>query len=155
MNNKAAHIDFLVHSDGLLRDYISSVVIDSILKELGDNRFRRINKNHVQSALILKRLAPCSLKKFAVTMRLSTSAASALVDRMVAAGIICREINPDNRREVLLALTPDFDEHTRQVHARLQQWFAGLIEEIGQDAFEKWYEAMQRISDVLTRRLQQ
>lgn len=154
MDKRTAKVDFLVHSDGLLRDYISSVVIDSIRKDLGNNRFERVNKNHVQCALILKRLAPCSLKRFAETMHLSKSSASALVDRMVEAGIIRREINPDNRREVLLELTPDFDAHTRLVHARLQQWFAGLIEEIGEDAFEKWFEVMTRVSDVLTKRLQ-
>lgn len=148
-------IDFLAHTDGFLRDYILSVVIDSIEKELGETEFMHVNKNHIHSALILNKLAPCSLKKFARTLRLSKSAASALIDRMVAEHIIERTTNPDNRREVLLSLTPGFYEHTQRVHKRLLEWFAGLIDEIGEEAFEKWHAVMTQINHILLKRLKE
>ena len=152
-NNRSEKIDFLVRTDGLLRDYILSVVIDSLKKELNEEEFTSVNPNHIQSALIIQKISPCSLKEFARTLRLSKSSASALINRMVSENIVQRDTNPENRREVLISLTPGFCSHVEKMHEKLLRWFEGLIDEIGEGAFEKWHTVMLQINETIMKRL--
>lgn len=148
--NKVA---FIVETDGLLRDYIDSVIIKQIKSKITDDKFNNLNPNHIHAALILKNMAPCSLKAFAGSMRLSKSAASALVDRMVENGVVERQPNPSNRREVLLSVNPDFERHVAYVKSELAKWFEELTAAMGMDLFEKWYSVMTELNRIIKRKI--
>ncbi|WP_024334882.1 MarR family transcriptional regulator [Desulfotignum balticum] len=142
-------IAFIVETDGLLKDYIESIVIKEIKSRMTNDSFKNLNTNHVQAALILKTLSPCSLKKFALTMRMSKAAASALVDRMVKNGMVQRDTNPENRRQVLLTISPEFDAHISHIRSEITRWFKSLTERIGMDTFEKWHSVMVTLNRVI------
>ncbi len=148
-------VSFIVETDGLLRDYITSVVIKDIKSRIDDKRFTRISSNHIHAALLLKTIAPCSLKDFAALMRLSKSSASALVDRMVDKKIVARTTNPDNRREVVLSVNAEFEAHVAFVRKELAAWFGEVIDELGPDAFEQWYEIMQRLNGIMLKKIKE
>ena len=144
-----AKVTFIVETDGLLKDYLESVVIKGIKARMTDDAFKHVSTNYIHAALILKSIAPCALKKFAATLRLSKAAASALVERMVKAGVVCREANPQNRREVLLTVHPDFDAHVAHVRSEMVRWFEILIDKMGMETFEKWHAVMVSLNSVL------
>ncbi len=146
-------VDFIVRTDGLLKDYIESVVVKAIKAEMPDDIFKQTTPNHIRAALMLRTLQPCSLKEFAIAMRLSKAAASAQVDRMVKAGTVLREVNPENRREVLLMVSPALEEHVAHVHSRMIRWFGSIIEQLGQETLEKWYDVMVSLNEVLKQRI--
>ncbi|WP_419175869.1 MarR family winged helix-turn-helix transcriptional regulator [Desulfosediminicola sp.] len=146
-------VSVIVETDGLLRDYITSVVIKDIKSRISDNRFTSLNSNHIHAALLLKAIAPCALKDFAALMRLSKSAASALVERMVENSLVVRQPNPHNRREILLSVSPDFEEHVVFVRAELANWFASLIEDLGEETFEQWFSVMQQLNTVILQKI--
>nr|WP_320193640.1 MarR family transcriptional regulator [uncultured Desulfobacter sp.] len=149
-NEFKSKVAFIVETDGLLKDYLESIVIKQIKSEMKDDGFNDVTPNHVHAALILKNISPCALKKFATTMRMSRAAASALVDRMVRAGIVQREANPDNRREVLLTVNPEFEAHVGHVRSEMIRWFEALTNKMGIENFEKWHTAMVALNKVLT-----
>ena len=142
-------VAFIVETDGLLKDYLESIVIKQIKSEMPEDGFNDVTPNHVHAALMLKSIAPCALKKFAATMRMSRAAASALVDRMVRAGLVLREANPDNRREVLLTVNPEFETHVGYVRSEMIRWFETLTGKMGMENFEKWHTAMVALNKVL------
>lgn len=146
-------VSFIVETDGLLRDYITSVVIKDIKSRIDDKRFTRISSNHIHAALLLKTIAPCSLKDFAALMRLSKSSASALVDRMVEKGIAERKINPNSRREVVLSVNAEFEAHVAFVRRELAAWFGEVIDELGPDVFEQWFAVMQRLNGIMLKKI--
>ena len=146
-------VDFIVRTDGLMKDYIETVVVNKIKAEMPDDIFKKMTSSHIHAALMLKNIAPCSLKEFATIMRLSKAAASAQVERMVKTGMVQREINPDNRREVLLTVSIAFEEHINHVQAEVTNWFASITEQLGMETFEKWYEVMITLNEVLTKRI--
>ncbi len=146
-------ISFITETDGFLRDYITTQVIPVIKSGIRKDSYKKINSNHIHAALMLSRMEPCSLKDFSSMMRLSKSSASALIDRMVEGKIIKRSQNPDNRREVLLSVDPEFSEHMRFVKEELAMWFEKLIAEMGEDIFQKWYEVMEKLDEILKEKL--
>jgi len=147
-------VAFVVETDGLLRHYLDSVVIKRIKSGMADDSFKNLSSNHVHTALILKSVAPCSLKTFAATLRMSKAAASALVDRMVKAGAVQRNANPDNRREILLTVSPAFEAHVEHVRSELTSWFETLVGRIGVENFEKWHTVMVVLNRVLNEEIQ-
>ena len=142
-------VAFIVETDGLLKDYLETIVIKNIKNEMKEDAFRNVSPPHIHAALILKAQAPCALKTFAETMRMSRAAASALVDRMVKSGLICREINPDNRREVLLSVSPDFEAHVNDIRSEMTHWFENLAGKMGMENFEMWHSAMVSLNQVI------
>ncbi len=146
-------VDFIVRTDGLLKDYIESVVVKNIKENMPDDRFKKMTSNHIRAALMLRNIQPCSLKEFATAMRLSKAAASAQVDRMVKIGTVRREVNPENRREVILTVSPGLDEHVNHVHVEMSRWFESITEQLGQETFEKWHEVMVALNAVLKQRI--
>jgi len=148
-----AKVAFIVETDGLLRDYIDSVVIKDIKFRIADDRFANLNSNHIHAALLLKAIAPCALKDFAAVMRLSKSAASALIERMVENSLVLRQLNPHNRREILLSVNPDFEEHVVYVRAELAAWFSTLAEDLGMDTFEQWHAVMTQLHTVILQKI--
>lgn len=155
MTKSKEKIELIMETDGLLKDYIDLVVIKQIKAEIQDSKFTSLNANKVHAALILKALAPCTLKEFALSLRLSKAAASALVDRMVKNGVIVRKAGMADRREVQLTLASDFNQHINYVSAELSKWFEGLAQEMGPELFEKWYEAMTSINRIILKKLNQ
>nr|WP_319393269.1 MarR family transcriptional regulator [uncultured Desulfobacter sp.] len=148
-NGFKSKVAFIVETDGRLKDYLESIVIKQIKSDMPDDDFNDVKPNHVHAALMLKSIAPCALKKFAATMRMSRAAASALVDRMVRAGLVQREGNPDNRREVLLTVNPEFEAHVGHVRSEMIRWFEVLTNKMGVENFEKWHTAMVALNKVL------
>lgn len=142
-------VAFIVETDGLLKDYLESIVIKQIKSDMTDDGYNDVTPSHVHASLILKNIAPCALKKFAATMRMSRAAASALVDRMVRAGLVRREANPANRREVLLTVNPEFEAHVGHVRSEMIRWFEVLTRKMGMENFEKWHMAMVALNKVL------
>jgi len=147
-------VAFIIETDGLLKDYLESIVIKSIKADMSDDAFSKVSSNHVHAALILKNIAPCSLKEFAATTRMSKAAASALVERMVRSGLVVRTANPDNRREVLLTVNPDFESHVSHVRARMGSWFENLADKLGMENFDKWHQVMVSLNQVLRAEIQ-
>ena len=146
-------VEFIVETDGLLKYYIEAVVIKNIKAQMTDDVFRTLNTNQIHSALTLKTISPCSLKKFAATLRLSKAAASALVDRMVKARVVCRKPDPENRRAVLLTVSPEFEAHANYVRSEVTRWFEDLTDKIGMDTFENWYRVMQTLNQVIQKEI--
>jgi DNA-binding MarR family transcriptional regulator len=151
MTDKAfkSKVAFIVETDGLLMDYLDSIVIKRIKSSMTDDAFKHLSANHIHAALILKSISPCALKTFAATMRMSRAAASALVDRMVKAGVVRREANPKNRREILLTVSSEFESHVVHVRSEMTRWFETLVDRMGMETFEKWHTVMVALNRIL------
>ncbi len=146
-------VDFIVRTDGLMKDYIETVVVNKIKAEMPDDIFKKMSSSHIHAALMLMNIAPCSLKEFATVMRLSKAAASSQVERMVKTGMVQREVNSENRREVVLTVSLAFEEHINHVHTEVTNWFASITEQLGMETFEKWYEVMTTLNEVISKRI--
>lgn len=61
------------------------------------------------------RWGPCSAGGLAERLRVHTSSVTRVSDRLVRAGYLTRETNPDNRREVVLGITDEGRRHVTAV----------------------------------------
>jgi DNA-binding MarR family transcriptional regulator len=60
-----------------------------------------------RTLVVLDNLGPINLIALAEELDVNSSTAMRMIDRLLVAGLVTREENPDNRREVLLGLTSE------------------------------------------------
>ena len=69
----------------------------------------------------------CLASEIAEAKRISRPAISQAVEILVQKGLVVRQQNPDDRREVRLSLTPAGDALLDALFDRTRQWMAGLF----------------------------
>ncbi|MDD3117548.1 MAG: MarR family winged helix-turn-helix transcriptional regulator [Victivallales bacterium] len=87
----------------------------------------KLSPRQVNYLVTIDRYGPCSLQTIMHYTGLSSSAASAAVDKMVRLGIAERNRNPANRREIQVCLTTAVQEQMRQIDARFRRRVAAIL----------------------------
>ncbi len=94
-----------------------------------------ISSTQLRALMVLEESGGSNLSTLAAAAGVSTSAASRLADRLVAAGLADRQVPTHSRREVLLQLTPtgrgvvrDHEQARREVFAEALADLADLAE---------------------------
>ena len=76
---------------------------------------------------VLGRHGQSNLQRLADELQVNPSTAMRMVDRLVAAGLICRQENPATRREVLLVLTEDGERIFTLVMSKRRDWVREIV----------------------------
>ena len=90
-----------------------------------------------------------TVKQLAQVLCVKAPTVSARVDRLVELGMLTREANPADRREVLVRISPKESEFIRELEKRKLRAGVELIELIGPDHAHMWRSVCERISTVL------
>lgn len=120
----------------------------------GAGRSNQLDKGQFTEAQIgtmiaLRDEGELSLKQLAEVLNVSSPSASAMVDRLVEAGIVDRRPCVTDRREVRIDLT---DSGRAAVEEYEQAWLASasdLLEKIGPEWAEQWCAVYRRVQEVL------
>lgn len=67
----------------------------------------RVTVPQFRALVVLSTRGEANLNRLADDLGVAPSSAVRMIDRLVGAGLVTRRQNPDNRREVLIGLTPD------------------------------------------------
>jgi len=89
-----------------------------------------------------------TVKGLAEAMQVSAPSASAMVERLVESGTVTREQNHEDRREVLIRLTPKAVETLDQMDEHIMESLAELLARLGPEYAEKWFDVCRRIQEV-------
>ncbi|HEU5265702.1 MAG TPA: MarR family transcriptional regulator [Jatrophihabitans sp.] len=87
-----------------------------------------ISLTQLRALAAAEEAGPCSLGVLAEAMMISTSSASRLVDRLIAAGVLDRRPSEVSRREVILQVTPRGRRLLRRHEASRRAVFAELLQ---------------------------
>ena len=108
-----------------------AVAAGSLVEPSGEDE--AVTLTQFRTLVVLASQGETKLVALADRLDVTPSTAQRMVERLLRAGLVSREPNPDNRREVLLALTPDGQALVRRVTRRrrraLSEIAAGMPEE--------------------------
>lgn len=90
-----------------------------------------------------------SLKELAEAMQVSSPSASTMVDKLVDMKAIRREHSKVDRREVRVSLSPLGAKAVATLEQIMLESLIELLEAIGPDHAQQWYEVYQRIDQYL------
>ena len=84
-------------------------------------RVSSVQFNHL---MLLRAVLPCNLSRVMTVTGLTSPGASLFVEKLVTSGVLNREVDPRDRRNVIISATPE----TREVFRRIDQGLNELIE---------------------------
>lgn len=90
-----------------------------------------------------------TLKQLAEALGVKAPAVSLMVERLVEAGVLSREQNPEDRREVIIRLMPETEARMDAMEQHFLGSLAEILEKVGPECAEKWCEVCMRIEEVL------
>jgi DNA-binding MarR family transcriptional regulator len=89
-----------------------------------------------------------TITELADMLGVSPPSASAMVDRLVEKGVFEREQSREDRRKVVVSVSPNALEQFEVIEKNILQSFIELVEGIGPETAGKWCEVLKRVREV-------
>ncbi|MEU3253391.1 MarR family transcriptional regulator [Streptomyces sp. NPDC006997] len=102
----------------------------------------RVTLPQFRMLVVLSSRGVTKLVALAELLGVAPSTAMRMVDRLIAAGLADRQVNPDNRRETLLRLTAEGRRTVEDVTARRRAEIAGIVERLAPEQRATLVEAL-------------
>ena len=99
--------------------------------------------------MIVRTLGQVTMTELADRLGVSPPSASAMVDRLVEKGILTREHSVEDRRKVVVRVSPEAIEDIEGVEGTILRSFVELVEKIGPETAGKWCEVLEQVKSVL------
>ncbi len=114
------------------------LLIDFHQKELASNDGVPIDQFHILFAI--NGLEECSMVKLAEILSMDKSKVSRAVNKLVKAGFVNREINPENRRYSILTLTSHGKRIVQNINEKNNLLFENILSRLPQGNEERFIE---------------
>jgi DNA-binding MarR family transcriptional regulator len=93
--------------------------------------------------------SPATLSEVAQALGVTLPTASELIDRLVEEDIVSRDINPSDRRKVVLELTPQAREMGQQIHDMRRMQLRAVMDRLEPDERPVFVKSLLALADVL------
>lgn len=117
----------------------------------GEGECRDLSLSQMHVILATRERGQVTVTELADIGGVSPPSASAMVDRLVEKGILIREHSQEDRRKVIVRVSPEAEEFIAQAEERLLQFFMDLVKKIGPEAAHQWVEALEKVREVILR----
>lgn len=101
------------------------------------------------AVMIIRDRGQVSVTDLAHALGVSAPSASIMVDRLVEMGVLTREQNPADRREVVIRLASKMDEHFEVFERHVLDFFVDLLKHVGPEHARMWTEVYSHVREVI------
>lgn len=133
------------------------LIHDRILKIQGQylasfekSPFHELSMSQLHVIRIVREFGELSMSGLAEQMAVSPPSASAMVDRLVEKGVLCREHSTQDRRKVVVRISPEAVKKAEMIEQSIMQLFVDLVDKIGAETAQKWCDVLSRVKSVLS-----
>jgi len=120
------------------------------LETIGERHdFESLTVAQLHAILMIHMRSQVSVNELSTLLGVSPPSASVMVDRLVEKGILRRRHSEKDRRKVEIRISSKAVEHIKGVEEAIQKSFAEIIEKIGPETAQKWYDVLEKVKPVL------
>ena len=123
--------------------------IRRMLADENADSFPALTPPQVHMLFTIREHGSMTIKQLAQALCVKAPAASTMVERLVEMGILTREENPADRREVFVRISPKEESLIREMERRHLQLTLDLFDKIGLEYARTWGDLCKRIQEVL------
>ncbi len=98
---------------------------------------------------VLRRKGQATIKQLAEALHVSAPSVSAMVDRLVELGALTREHGKQDRRAVIVRMTPEAEESVGAMDELLYESIEELLDKLSPETAEQWCAVYAEIREVL------
>jgi len=144
--NQAQHI---FTASGLIRDYIFKAHADMAKKDFKDTKYRELTLVQHMTVMAIDENGPLTIKSLAAILGVSSPSASAMVDKLVEKGILTREQSQEDRRQVIVRISPEASKKIEKIKQIALHSIVELLKRVGPGTTQKWCEVLDDIKQVI------
>ncbi len=150
--NEQVKIDrarYIAATGKLIYEQIIRLQTEHLSQPGGEAAFKDLSMQQFNTVLMVSRHEPVSITELAQLLGVSPPSASNMVDRLVEKQILVREPSPEDRRKVVIFMSPGMVEEIRHVEESVLGLFIGLVERLGPETSRKWCEVLAAIKETI------
>ena len=132
-------------------DEIDQVVMAHLLASPAGQSYRDLTLSQLHAVMLVEKNGSVSMSRLAEQMRVSPPSASAMVDRLVEKGLLVREHSTQDRRKVVVAVSPCMSSKCTEIEKNLLTFFVNLVRGLGPETAVQWCAVLSRIKTELDR----
>ncbi len=112
---------------------------------------RRISQTQFLVLVAIHAYERCTMGTLATNLHVSLPAASGIVTRLVRSGYVLRAEDPDDRRQVVVRLSPKGEAFIREFQATLSRRWAEVLRELNARELGVMFSVVSKLSQRLSR----
>lgn len=132
-----------------VHDRVQQVTTAACMTECNDSRFGELSLPQMNMIMMVRIRGTVSVTQLATLLGVSPPSVSTMVDRLVERGLLTRRPSSQDRRMVVIQVSPEAIEEISQIEEKVLSAFVELVEAVGPETARKWCEVLERIKDVL------
>jgi len=132
-----------------IHDRVQQITTAACMEEGGESRFGELSSAQMNMILMIRVRRTVSVTQLASLLNVSPPSASAMVDRLVDRGLLTRTPSSEDRRKVVIQVSPEAIEEISRVEEKVLSAFVELVAAVGPETTRKWCEVLQQITTVL------
>jgi DNA-binding MarR family transcriptional regulator len=150
MRNNTTHemARYIFTTGKLIHDRIIKIQ-GQCLASFEKSPFQELSMSQLNVMRVVRESGELSMSELAEQMAVSPPSASAMVDRLVEKGVLCREHCTQDRRKVVVRISPEAVKKVEEIEQRIMQLFVDLVGKIGSETAQKWCDVLSRVKSAL------
>jgi DNA-binding MarR family transcriptional regulator len=120
-----------------------------LFAEMDPDSFPMLTPPQVHMIMTVRQHGQVTLKQLAKALHVKAPAASTMVERLVELGILTREENPTDRREVLIRVSHRDESQFQVIERRQLQFAMDMFDKIGIEYARVWADLCKCIQEAL------
>lgn len=99
--------------------------------------------------MIVRHQGEVTLKELAEKLNVSSPSVSVMVDKLVERNLLTRDRSQQDRRKVVIQVSPDEKACLDAMEEKVLHVFTQLLEDVGPEITQKWEEVLTKVEQVL------
>ena len=133
----------------MIHDRIMRISTGACMSIAKDDRFGELSAPQMNMMMMIRFREAVSVTELAALLNVSPPSVSTMVDRLVERGLLTRTPSDQDRRKVVIRVSPEALKDIAQVEEMILGSFVELVEAVGPETTQKWCEVLQQIKQVL------
>lgn len=132
----------------MIHDRIMRISTGACMSIAEDGRFGELSAPQMNMMMMIRVRQSVSVTELAVLLNVSPPSVSTMVDRLVERGLLTRIPSDQDRRKVVIRVSPEALKNIARVEEMVLGSFVELVTELGPETTQKWCEVLQQIKQV-------
>ena len=133
----------------MIHDRIMRISTGAFMSTAKDDRFGELSAPQMNMLMMIRVRETVSVTELAALLNVSPPSVSTMVDRLVERGLLTRVPSDQDRRKVVIRVSPEALEDIARIEEMILGAFVELVEAVGPETTQKWCEVLQQIKQVL------
>lgn len=145
-NELVEQAQYIFQQSTLVRDYIFQRSMNKARENKDHNKYKEMTMAQYIMFMVIDEHGPLTISDLANILKISNPSVSAMVDKLVSKKFIKREQSREDRRKVIVQISPQAAKRIAEMKQVALGSFIDLVRRVGPETTRKWREVLDEIN---------